>query len=165
MFVAALPGCGANTAMARLHATADHDDILDIANSSFHKSSADFENAFSVGRNKSAPLHVLPVAVPDAELSRHGKRLGEFAPPRRSARGGAALMGSTPWLCAKGLALSGRYLAGRLGQRTSAASLPNSSGKYARTVVVRTLPRDVKATANLVIASPSGISSTRTTSY
>src|SRR5215471_14638843 len=54
----------------------------------------------------------------------------------------------------------GPYLAGRVGQGTSAASLPNSSGKYARTVVVRTLPRDAKATASLVIASPSGISST-----
>src|SRR5215813_9681386 len=41
-----------------------------------------FEKASSVGRNKSAPLHVLPVAVPDAELSRQGKRLGEFAAPR-----------------------------------------------------------------------------------
>ena len=39
-------------------------------------------------------------------------------------------------------ALSRPYRAGRLGQGTSAASLPNSSGKYARTVVVRTLPRD-----------------------
>src|SRR5215469_17918513 len=53
----------------------------------------------------------------------------------------------------------------REAQGTSAASFPNSSGKYARTVVVRTLPRDVRPTDNLVIASPSGISSTRTTSY
>ena len=57
------------------------------------------------------------------------------------------------------------YLASQCVQGTSAVSLPNSSGKYARTVVVRTLPRDAKATASLVIASPSGISSTRTTSY
>jgi hypothetical protein len=38
-------------------------------------------------------------------------------------------------------------------------------GGSAHTVVVRTLPRDVRATANLVIASPLGISTTRTTSY
>src|ERR1700751_4856394 len=47
----------------------------------------------------------------------------------------------------------------------SAASFPNSSGVNARTVVVRAFPDDVMATANLVIASPLGISTTRTTSY
>ena len=47
----------------------------------------------------------------------------------------------------------------------SAASFPNSSGANARTVVVRAFPDDVIATANLVIASPFGISMTKTTSY
>ena len=47
----------------------------------------------------------------------------------------------------------------------SAASFPNSSGANARTVVVRAFPDDVIATANLVIASPFGISTTKTTSY
>jgi hypothetical protein len=47
----------------------------------------------------------------------------------------------------------------------SAASFPNSSGGNARTVVVRAFPDDVIATANLVIASPFGISTTKTTSY
>jgi hypothetical protein len=47
----------------------------------------------------------------------------------------------------------------------SAANLPNSSGVNARTVVVRAFPDDVIATANWVIASPFGISTTKTTSY
>jgi len=46
-------------------------------------------------------------------------------------------------------------LPNRCAQGTWAASFPNSSGKYARTVVVRTLPRDAKPTASLVIASSS----------
>src|SRR5215472_4185387 len=113
MFVSALPGCGANTAIARLHATADHDDILDIANSSFHKSSADFfeRPPRSAATSPLRPMSSL-LLCPDAELSGQGKRLGEFAAPRRSARG-RGLDGFHPWLYAKGLALSGRYLAGR----------------------------------------------------
>ena len=47
----------------------------------------------------------------------------------------------------------------------SAASFPNSSGVNARTVVVRAFPDDVIATANCVIASPFGISTTNATSY
>src|SRR5215472_3796322 len=47
-------------------------------------------------------------------------------------------------------------------QGTPAVSFSNSSIECALTVVVRTLPRDVRATVNLVIASLSGISSTRT---
>jgi hypothetical protein len=47
----------------------------------------------------------------------------------------------------------------------SAASFANSSGGMARTVVVRALPVDVSETANLVMASPLGISTVRTTSY
>src|SRR5229473_1068458 len=51
------------------------------------------------------------------------------------------------------------------GYGASAASFPNSSGGMARTVVVRALPDDVSETANLVMASPFGISTVRTTSY
>jgi hypothetical protein len=80
MYVAALPGCGASTAIARPHAAADHDNIRDIPNSSSIKVPPTFRKGFSVGRNKPAPLQILPIAVPGAELPRRGKRLGEFAP-------------------------------------------------------------------------------------